>query len=115
MLCSRFMRPESHHHGVVYRFIESGFDAMLTFYRRTLDVVLRHQAITLGVFFVTMAITGYMMVTIPKGFFPIQDIGLINGVSEGAQDTSPEEMKRLQVEIDAVMLKDPAVEGVLSL
>jgi hydrophobe/amphiphile efflux-1 (HAE1) family protein len=109
MLCSRFMRPESHDHGVVYRFIESGFDAMLSFYRRTLDVVLRHQAITLGVFFVTMAITGYMVVTIPKGFFPIQDIGLINGVSEGAQDTSPQQLMRLHQELGEVLLRDPAI------
>ncbi len=110
MLCSRFMRPESHDHGVVYRFIESGFDAMLAFYRRTLEVVLRHQAITLGVFFVTMAITGYMMVTIPKGFFPIQDIGLINGVSEGAQDTSPQQLMRLHQELGEVLLRDSAIE-----
>jgi hydrophobe/amphiphile efflux-1 (HAE1) family protein len=109
MLCSRFMRPESHDHGVVYRFIESGFDAMLGFYRRTLDAVLRHQAITLGVFFVTMAITGYMVVTIPKGFFPIQDIGLINGVSEGAQDTSPQQLMRLHQELGEVLLSDPAI------
>ena len=109
MLCSRFMRAESHDHGVVYRFIESGFDAMLAFYRRTLEVVLRHQAITLGVFFVTMAITGYMMVTIPKGFFPIQDIGLINGVSEGAQDTSPQQLMRLHRELGEVLLRDPAI------
>ena len=47
------------------------------FYRRTLDVVLRHQAITLGVFFATMALTVVMAIYIPKGFFPIQDIGLI--------------------------------------
>ena len=105
MLCSRFMRPESHHHGAVYRFIESGFDAMLAFYRRTLDVVLRHQAVTLGVFFVTMAVTGYMMVTIPKGFFPIQDIGLINGVSEGAQDTSPQHRCGLHQELGEVLLR----------
>src|SRR5271154_4916922 len=114
MLCARFMRPESHDHGRVYRAIESVFDAMLGFYRRTLDVVLRHQAITLFVFFATMALTGAMMYYTPKGFFPIQDIGLINGISEGAQDISPEEMKRLQVEIDAVLLKDPAVDGVIS-
>ncbi len=114
MLCARFMRPESHEHGRVYRAIESVFDAMLAFYRRTLDVVLRHQAITLLVFFATMALTGVMLVYTPKGFFPIQDIGLINGISEGAQDISPEEMKRLQTEIDAIMLKDPAVDGVIS-
>jgi multidrug efflux pump subunit AcrB len=76
---------------------------------------LRHQPITLFVFFATMALTGAMMYYTPKGFFPIQDIGLINGISEGSQDISPEEMKRLQIEIDAVMLKDPAVEGVLSM
>jgi Cu/Ag efflux pump CusA len=60
MLASRFMRPESHDHGPVYRFIEVGFDAMLSFYRRTLDVVLRHQRITLAVFFITMGLTGVM-------------------------------------------------------
>jgi len=109
MLCSRFMRHESHDHGAVYRTIERGFDAMLSFYRRTLDVVLRHQAITLCVFFATLALTGYMMVTIPKGFFPIQDIGIINGVSEGAQDTSPQELMRLHVELGKVVLQDPAV------
>ena len=86
MLCSRFMRPEAHEHGAVYRFIERGFGAMLSFYQRTLDVVLRHQPITLGVFFVTLALTVVMMVYIPKGFFPIQDIGLINGIAEGAQE-----------------------------
>jgi hydrophobe/amphiphile efflux-1 (HAE1) family protein len=114
MLASRFMRPESHDHGPVYRFIETGFDAMLSFYRRTLDVVLRHQRITLAVFFITMGLTGVMMVYMPKGFFPIQDIGLINGISEGSQDISPQEMMRLQREIDRVMLADPAVEGVAS-
>jgi hydrophobe/amphiphile efflux-1 (HAE1) family protein len=109
MLCSRFMRAESHHHGVIYRSIESGFDAMLAFCRRTLEVVLRHQPITLCIFFVTMAVTGYMTVTIPKGFFPIQDIGLINGVSEGAQDTSPQQLMRLHQELGEVLLRDPAI------
>jgi hydrophobe/amphiphile efflux-1 (HAE1) family protein len=111
MLCSRFMRPESHQHGVVYRFIERIFDAMLAFYQRTLDMALRHQAVTLGVFFVTMALTGYMMVTIPKGFFPIQDIGLINGISEGAQDTSPQQLMRLHEELGKVLSRDPAIEA----
>ncbi len=114
MLASRFMRPETHEHGPVYRFIESGFDALLLFYRRTLDVVLRRQGITLAVFFVTMAITGVMVVYTPKGFFPIQDVGVINGISEGAQDISPEEMKRLQLQLGEVILRDPDVEAVAS-
>jgi multidrug efflux pump subunit AcrB len=91
--------------------IESGFGAMLSFYRRTLDVVLRHQAITLGVFFATLALTVATVIYTPKGFFPIQDIGLINGVSEGAQDTSPEEMMRLQRELGEVILRDPDIAG----
>jgi hydrophobe/amphiphile efflux-1 (HAE1) family protein len=114
MLASRFMRPETHEHGRVYRAIETVFDAMLSFYRRTLDIVLRHQAITLAVFFITMGVTGVMMVYMPKGFFPIQDIGLIQGIAEGSQDISPEEMMRLQHEVDQVMLADPAIAGIAS-
>jgi hydrophobe/amphiphile efflux-1 (HAE1) family protein len=114
MLCSRFMRPQSHTPGRVYRFIEGGFDVMLSFYQRTLNVVLHHQRITLFVFFATMALTGWMMYSTPKGFFPIQDIGLINGISEGAQDVSPQEMMRLQAEIDKIMLEDPGVDGIAS-
>jgi hydrophobe/amphiphile efflux-1 (HAE1) family protein len=114
MLASRFMRPETHEHGRLYRSIEAVFDAMLSFYRRTLDIVLRHQAITLAVFFITMGVTGVMMVYMPKGFFPIQDIGLIQGIAEGSQDISPEEMMRLQHEVDQVMLADPAIAGIAS-
>jgi hydrophobe/amphiphile efflux-1 (HAE1) family protein len=114
MLASRFMKPESHHHGAVYRAIEAVFDAMLSFYRRTLDIVLRHQAITLAVFFITMGLTAAMMMYMPKGFFPIQDIGLIQGIAEGSQDISPDEMMRLQHEVDQVMLADPAIAGIAS-
>ncbi len=78
MMCSRFMRREPETHGRIYRVIESGFDAHATFYRRTLDIVLRHQAITLRVFFATMALTVVMAIQIPKGFFPIQDTGMIS-------------------------------------
>jgi hydrophobe/amphiphile efflux-1 (HAE1) family protein len=109
MLCSRFMRHDSHSPGPVYRRIEGAFDAMLRFYQRTLDVVLRHQPVTLAVFFATMALTGAMLYYTPKGFFPIQDNGLINGVSEGAQDISPLDMMRLQRELGEVVMRDPAV------
>ena len=111
MLCSRFMHRESEQHGVIYRIIEAGFNAMLSFYRRTLDVVLRHQPITLTVFFATMALTGVMIFQIPKGFFPIQDVGMISGFAETAQDAPPEEMMRLMREFGEVILRDPAVAG----
>ena len=111
MLSSRFMHRESEQHGVIYRIIEAGFNAMLSFYRRTLDVVLRHQPITLTVFFATMALTGVMIFQIPKGFFPIQDVGMISGFAETAQDAPPEEMMRLMREFGEVILRDPAVAG----
>jgi HAE1 family hydrophobic/amphiphilic exporter-1 len=109
MMASRFMRHASHQHGALYRIIESGFDALLSGYRRTLDIVLRHQGLTLAVFFGTMALTVVMAMQIPKGFFPIQDTGIITGFSEAAQEVSPFEMKRLQQAIGDVIKNDPDV------
>jgi hydrophobe/amphiphile efflux-1 (HAE1) family protein len=111
MLCARFMRAETDKHGWLYRRIEAGFDAMLAFYRRTLDVALRHQAIMLAVFLATIAMTVVMAIQIPKGFFPIQDTGLISGVSEASQEVSPQEMMRLQQELGDIILRDPDVVG----
>ncbi len=79
MLCSRFLRKQPDQHGRVFRAIEWGFETLIGGYRRTLDVVLRHQPLTLAVFLATMAVTAVLFVTIPKGFFPIQDTGLIQG------------------------------------
>jgi HAE1 family hydrophobic/amphiphilic exporter-1 len=98
----------------VHRIIEAGFDAMLLGYRRTLDFVLRHQFITLCVFFATLALTIQMAIQIPKGFFPNQDTGLIAGVSEAAQNTSPAKMMRLQRDLGEVVLSDPDVQGFTS-
>jgi hydrophobe/amphiphile efflux-1 (HAE1) family protein len=114
MLCSRFLRHQSDRHGRLYRIIEAGFDALLSGYRRTLDIVLRHQAVTLGVFFATMALSVLMMIQIPKGFFPIQDTGMLNGLAEAAQEVSPVEMMRLQRELGAVLLRDPDIAGFAS-
>jgi len=114
MLCSRFMKGRSNEHGRVYRVIEAGFNATLAGYRRTLDLVLRHQFITLCVFFATLALTIYMSVQIPKGFFPSQDTGLIAGVSEAAQSTSPAKMMRLQRDLGEIVLRDPDVQAFTS-
>ena len=114
MLCARFMRPQSHDHGRIFRFIEAGFDAMLSFYRSTLDIVLRHQPITLCLFFATMALTGAMMYYTPKGFFPIQDIDLITGIAEASQDVSPQKMMSLETEVDRIIFSDPAVDKVVT-
>ena len=114
MMCSRFMHHHTGEHGRIFRVIESGFTGMISFYRRTLDIVLRHQAITLGVFFATMALTIVIAIEIPKGFFPIQDVGMISAFAEGAQDASPEEMKRLLQEMGKVVMTDPDVESFAS-
>jgi hydrophobe/amphiphile efflux-1 (HAE1) family protein len=111
MLCSRFMRLQTKQHGRLYGIIEAGFDAMLAGYRRTLDIVLRHQAVVLCVFFATVALTVYLAIDAPKGFFPIQDTGLISGVSQASQEVSPQEMMRLQQELGAIILRDADVEA----
>jgi hydrophobe/amphiphile efflux-1 (HAE1) family protein len=109
MLCSRFLHKQSDQHGRIFRGIEWGFETLIGGYRRMLDVVLRHQPLTLMVFLATMAVTAVLFVTIPKGFFPTQDTGLLQGFSEAAQDVSPDEMKRLQHELSQVIARDPDV------
>ncbi len=110
MLCSRFLVSEHDRaHGRLYRVIERGFDAVLDSYRRSLDLVLRHQFITLLVFLGTMSLTGILFVTMPKGFFPTQDIGLILGISEAGQDISPAKMKEIQKQLSDVVAQDPDV------
>ena len=85
---------------------------LLKAYERGLDVVLNFRFITLLVFFATLALTVYLFVIIPKGFFPQQDTGLITGISQAAQDVSVKDMMRHQEALGAIVLKDPAVAHV---
>jgi hydrophobe/amphiphile efflux-1 (HAE1) family protein len=110
MLCSRFLVSEHERkHGRLYRTVEWGFDTLHDGYRRGLDVVLRHQFTTLLVFLATLTLTGVLFVTIPKGFFPTQDTGLLLGISEAGQDVSPARMKDIQRQLSAVIEQDPDV------
>src|SRR5262249_40295291 len=112
MMCSRLLKPESKDHGRIYHLFERGFDALLDAYEAGLKVVLRHRFITLMVMLGTVALTGYLYMLIPKGFFPQQDTGLIIGFSEAAQDISYQAMaERTQALIGAV-LEDRAVASV---
>lgn len=112
MMCAYLLKPESHEHGRLYRWSERGFDLLLSAYEVGLKVVLRHRFITLMVMIGTIAVTGYLYVIIPKGFFPQQDTGLILGQSEAAQDISFQAMaERQQAMLDAVM-RDPAVASI---
>jgi multidrug efflux pump subunit AcrB len=83
----------------------------VAFYRRTLDIALRFQFITLMVFFATMATTAYLFITIPKGFFPEQDNGVLIGIAEGAQDISFKEMADRSLALGKIVLEDPDVAG----
>jgi hydrophobic/amphiphilic exporter-1 (mainly G- bacteria), HAE1 family len=113
MMASRFLKPHNEaHHGRLYALSERAFDAMLHAYERGLDLVLKYQFTTLCVFFATLALSVYLFVVIPKGFFPQQDIGLLTGIAEAAQDVSPEAMMRLQQALGGIVMKDPAVDHV---
>jgi hydrophobe/amphiphile efflux-1 (HAE1) family protein len=113
MMSSRFMRSEhTVRHGRLYIVSERVFDGMLAAYRASLDVALRHHRITFAVFIATMLATGYLFITIPKGFFPQEDTGLIIGASEAAQDISFAQMAKDVTAISDVLRKDPAVASV---
>ena len=112
MLCSRFLRNEHGvKHGRLYNLAERGFDAMLSGYRRGLDVVLRHQFITLLVFLGTMAASVALFVIIPKGFFPQQDTGFIFGSAQTTQDASFEAMNQRMLQLADIVRQDPDVSG----
>ncbi|TMJ81700.1 MAG: multidrug efflux RND transporter permease subunit [Alphaproteobacteria bacterium] len=110
MMASRFLRAHSEtRHGRVYQWSERAFAAMLNSYERGLDRALRWSKTTLLIFFATLALSVYLFVIIPKGFFPQQDNGLITATSEAAQDISFSDMKRHQEELGQIVQADPAV------
>ena len=112
MMCSRFLKAEHQtKHGRIYAWTERGFDALLRGYERMLDVCLRHRFLTLMIFFATIAMTALLFVSIPKGFFPQQDTGLLQGTSEAAQDVSFAEMMRLQQKLGDIIAKDPDIQS----
>jgi HAE1 family hydrophobic/amphiphilic exporter-1 len=113
MLGARLLRHEHpEQQGRLSRGLEWCFDGLLAVYDRGLVVALRHRFITLMTMLATVAVTGWLFVAIPKGFFPQQDTGLILGVTEAAQDISPNGMAALQQQVIKVALKDPAVATV---
>ena len=115
MMCARLLKDESRRkHSRLYLLFERGFDALLALYARGLRVVLRHRFATLMVMLSTIALTGYLYVIIPKGFFPQQDTGQIVGITEASQDISFPAMSERQQALVGVLLKDPAIESVAS-
>ena len=111
MLCSRFLRHESHPTGVFYRTSEKFFDWLNEVYRRTLVVVLRHRQVTLLTSVVLTVATLYLFVIMPKGFMPTVDQGFAFGGDEAAQDASFDEMVHLQQQVNQVLMKNPWVDS----
>jgi len=115
MMASRILKhnPEAQQ-GKFYRASERVFESMIAFYGRTLKVVLRYQTITLLVAVATLALTVFLYNYIPKGFFPVQDTGVIQAISQAPQTIGSKGMAEKQQELASVILQDPAVESVSS-
>lgn len=110
MLCSRFLRHESHPTGAFYRWSENFFLWLNNAYRCTLVAVLRYRRLTLLASIALTVATLYLFVVMPKGFMPTVDQGFMFGGTEAAQDTSFEEMKRLQQQVSNIVAKNPWVD-----
>ncbi len=112
MLCSRYL-SDSHkkRHGRLYRLFEHGFAVMAAGYKHGLELVLRHEFVTLCVFLATLALSVVMFVFSPKGFFPQQDTGTIYGFAETAQDASFAAMRERMQQVADVVRADPDVTG----
>ncbi len=115
MMCSRILRHDPKEKQTrFYRWSEHMFDSMIAFYGRTLRVVLRFQTITLLVALATLVLTVVLYIFIPKGFFPVQDTGVIQGISQASQSISFDAMSEKQREVAQIILQDPAVESLSS-
>ena len=115
MMCAKLLRhqPESEK-SAFSRTTQRWFDGVIAGYDRMLGWVLDHQTPTLIVALATLALTAYLYVEIPKGFFPVQDTGLIQGVSEAPQSVSFAAMAERQRKLAEIVLRDPDVESLSS-
>jgi multidrug efflux pump len=115
MMCATLLvAHDQERHGRLYRASERVFDWVLGRYEATLKWVLSHQALTLVVTLLTMGATTYLYVVIPKGFFPQQDTGRINGSIVADQDTSFQAMRARITQLANIVSKDPDVAAVLA-
>ena len=115
MMSARILRNRSkQQQGRVYRVSERVFDSMIAFYGRTLKFVLGYQAVTLSVAVATLLLTVFLYTIIPKGFFPVQDTGVIQGISQASPTIGSTAMAGKQQELAKEILEDPAVVSVSS-
>jgi multidrug efflux pump len=115
MLCAQMLRPKGEgRHGAFYLASERIFNGIIQRYGRTLQWVFKRQTATLFVAVGTLALTVLLYILVPKGFFPVQDTGVIQGISQADENISFTAMAGRQQALAAVILKDPAVESLSS-
>jgi multidrug efflux pump len=115
MMCSLLLRPNHEKkHGRFYEWSERMFNNTIAFYGRTVKFVLKHQTITLLVTIATLVATIYLYIVVPKGFFPVQDTGVIMGISDAPESISFAAMAERQQALAAAILKDKDVESLSS-
>jgi multidrug efflux pump len=115
MMSARILRHRpKEQQGRIYRASERVFERMIAFYGRTLKFVLGYRTITLLVALATLLLTLCLYVIIPKGFFPVQDTGVIQGISQAPPTISSKAMAEKQQELAKAVLEDPAVESLSS-
>ncbi|MEG1627962.1 MdtB/MuxB family multidrug efflux RND transporter permease subunit [Pseudomonas sp.] len=116
MMCARLLKrePTEAEQGRFYRASGASIDWMIAWYGRGLQWVLKHQPLTLLVAVATLGLTVLLYLVVPKGFFPLQDTGVIQGISEAPQSVSFAAMSERQQQLSAVILKDPAVQSLSS-
>ncbi|MCJ2051628.1 MdtB/MuxB family multidrug efflux RND transporter permease subunit [Methylobacterium sp. J-070] len=118
MLCARLLKhaPETQvrREGVIARLGRRAIDGTIASYGRSLRVVLDHQGLTLLVALGTLALTAYLFVVIPKGFFPVQDTGVIQGITQADQSVSYGAMAERQQRMAEIVLRDPDVASLSS-
>jgi multidrug efflux pump len=115
MMCSRLLKhdPEAQNKPF-YKVSERAFQSVIDYYGRTLKWVLKHQVATLVVAVATLVLTIVLYIFVPKGFFPVQDTGIIQGISEATESISFPLMAQKQQQLSAIILKDPAVDSLSS-
>jgi multidrug efflux pump len=115
MMCARILRHKTkEQQGRLFQASERVFDRVISFYGRTLKVVLRYETITLLIAAATLLLTVFLYIIIPKGFFPVQDTGVIQAISQAPPTISSEAMAVKQQELAKVILADAAVESLSS-
>ena len=115
MMCAKLLRPESEENrGRFYRASEKFFTWMVRTYERTLTVVLRHPAFTALALLITIGVNVYLLIIVPKGFFPLQDNGTVFGGLQGAQDISYQAMQQDVKTFVDMIKQDPAVANVMA-